>query len=295
MKALRTKTPAALDNPTRWNQYLKPWFDVESYQERINSRVGLNKDGRPIIRLVWGQDVTTRAYYVETPRYWTRRQKAHPGFTWWTVPRWIFEKRLEPEQYVTAWNEKRYALTDPSTGSNHRCTDCGWGGEPKIIDGKLYCSNCVGTNITGGAVVDKGPPPDEYHTFMLECAVHETVDQLTGWAHCCTRAFYSDRMRCWGLYRPPSDLDLQVLTQAVRQMEADKFVDPYRALSAAELAETDLAANMQVERSNQMFEEWEREQFKQFNALHGWRVTGDEPPGFHDIGALRPAVTKETL
>lgn len=282
---LRTKTPSALNNPSRWNQRLKQWFDVESYQQRINDRAGLNKDGRPVVRLVWGQDVIQRAYFEDTPRYWTKRQKVGPAeFIWFTVPRWIFERRLEPEQYVEAWNAKRYSLRDPTQGHT-RCGDCGNSSEPAVINGKLHCRGCTGTNITGGAVIDKGPPPDEYYVYMMDCAVHEQITGgVDGWPLCCTRAFYTDRMRCWGEYRQPSDLDLEIISQSTRAMEADKFRDPYRALTVAEMEETELASNMQVERAELAMEAYEEQMMAEFNRLHGWRVTGKGRPIMVDMG-----------
>lgn len=262
---LRTQQASELDNSARWNQRLRPWFDVEGFQERINTRVGVNRDGRPIIRLVWGQDALTTAYNETTPRYWTRRQRKYPdGFTWWTVPRWIFERRLEPEQYVTAWNAKRYSLKDPTqSGLVLRCEECGSSAEPKIIGGKLYCSNCAGTQLSGGAVIDKGPPPAEYYVFMMEAARHEAVDPSTGWAACCTRQFYTDRMRCWGQYRHPNDFDLEVLSQSARMMEAAKNIDPYAPLTLAQMEEAELAANMQVERADEQMRLVEQEMIQE--------------------------------
>lgn len=259
MKKLRTRTASELDNPKRWNQALKPWFDVERYQDRINDRVGLSRDGRPIVRLVWGQEEVTRAFGQTIPKYWTRRLRGYPGFVWYTVPRWIFERRLEPEQYTQAWNDTRYSLKDPS-GGNLRCEDCGFGGEPELIAGKLYCRSCASTNVAGGVVIDKGPPPKELYTYMMECADHEgMMDALNQWPLCCTRAFYEDRRRCWGTYRQPGDFELEVITQSVRAMEASPHRDPYRPLTKQELFETELTANMQVERAQMQFEEYERQ------------------------------------
>lgn len=239
---------------------MRPWFDVEAFQQRIDDRVGLNKDGQPIIKLIWGQDVFHHLFDEELPRYWLRRQ----GSTYWTIPRWMFEKRLEREQYVDGWNANRYALRDPSQGSPS-CGDCGWGGEPKLIKGQLYCSACVSTNLVGGAVIDKGPPPDEYFVYMMEAAKHEGATGPDGWPQCCTRAFYgatkfgSQHARCWGEYRPPSDFDLEVISQAVRVMESEKFKDPYRPLTPVELLEAELAANKQLERAEEQIHLAEQE------------------------------------
>lgn len=284
---LRTRTPSELNNPKRWNQRLKPWFDVEGYQQRINDRVGLNRDGRPIVRLVWGQEVTTDAFDTTMPRYWTRRLKVGGGYVWYTVPRWIFERRIEPEQYTAAWNATRYSLRDPTSGGGHRCEDCGSTAEPKpasaeLIDGKLYCRSCGGSNIVGGVVIDKGPPPREMYTYMMECAEHEGFTDATGNPHCCTRAYYTDRSRCWGEYRPPSDFDLQIIEQSVRAMEAEKHRDPYRPLSQAELIEAELASNMQVERAQLEFEEYENQ--LRAEILKTYPVPGSELAGYSFLG-----------
>lgn len=244
---LRIKAPTALNNPSRWHQQLKPWFDVVGYQRRIDQIVGVNRDGKSIIRLVWGQEVWQRVFNEETPRYWTRRLKVPGGHKYWTVPRWMLEKRMEPEQYAEAWEASRWSITDPDTGKP----------------------------------VDKGPAPPEFYSFAYLCAEHESVDQTTGWAHCCTRAYYTDRSRCWGRYRPPSDDDLQLIAQAVRQMEADKYRDPYRPLTTAELAEIELTANMQVERAQEEFEAYEAELMREAIKLHGWRIFEHSPKALH--------------
>lgn len=294
MKRLRIKTPSELDNSKRWNQRLKPWFDVEGYQERVNDRVGLNRDGRPIIRLVWGQEVWQHTFGEETPRYWTRRLRVGTGYVWYTVPRWIFERRIEPEQYTEAWNATRYAITDPTEGGGQRCEDCGSSSEPEILGGKLYCRSCAGTNITGGAVIDKGPPPSELYVYMLECADHEGMtDPVNKWPLCCNRAFYTDRSRCWGEYRPPSDFDLVVLEQSTRAMEAAKHRDPYRPLTKTELAEIELTANMQVERAQLEFEQYE-EQLRQ-EVLLAYPVPGSELTGYSFLGPAYEAGTNRGI
>lgn len=264
MKKLRTKTPSALNQPSAWNQYLKPWFNVEAFQARINDRVGLNRDGRPIVRLVWGQDVRQHVFTEETPRYWTRRLKKLDGYIWYTIPRWILERRMEPEQYAAAWNATRYSLKDPTQGTGQRCEDCGSSAEPEILGGKLYCRNCAGTNIAGGAVIDKGPPPNDHYQFFHECAVHEGMMDEGGWPLCCSRHYYTDRTRCWGEYRPPTDFDLMVVDKAVRAMEADKTLNPYAELTPERLKEAELASNMQIERAEIQFAEFERELQKDF-------------------------------
>lgn len=285
MKRLRTKTASELDNPKRWNQYLKPWFDVQAFQQRINDRVGLNRDGRPIIRLVWGQDITQNVYQEETPRYWLKRLKRQTGYTWWTVPRWIFERRVEPEQYTAAWNATRYSLHDPTEGDGQRCEDCGSSSEPALISGKLFCRSCGSSSISGGRVVDKGPPPRDYYVYMMDASEHEgMLDAENAWPACCARQFYTDRARCWGRYRPPSALDLTIIDQAVQAMNADKYRDPYRPLTPQELLDAELAANKQLERSQEIMANLEAEIFRDFLATYPYPGYQLGAGHFSDLG-----------
>jgi len=290
MKALRTKAAAELDNPKRWHNYLRPWFDVEKFQSRINDRVGLNRDGRPIIRLVWGQDVEQHVFGELMPRYWTRRLKRQTGFTWWTVPRWMFERRIEPEQFTDAWNATRYSLHDPTEGAGQRCEDCNSSAEPVIIGGKLYCRTCGGSKIVGGRVIDKGPPPKEYYEFFEVAAEHEGyTDQLSAWPACCARQFYTDRSRCWGTYRSPSDYDLVIIERAVQLMNADKHRDPYTPLTVEQLRQAELASNMQIERSQELFENLEREILADFLKTYPYPGAEIGASHFSDVG---PAMRK---
>ena len=214
MKPIKVKVPPSLDKPNTWNRFMQPWFDVEAYQERINARVPPSKDGFPVIRLVWGQAVWEMEYGENMPRYWTRRRKEGAEKLYWTIPRWILEKRLEPEQYMPSWEASRYAIHDEA-----------------------------------GKPVDKGDPPaNGYYVFAHLIADHDAPD-ASGWPACCNRAFITDRSRCWGRYRQPGELELQLVSQAMRRMEADKFRDPYRPLTPAELEEIRVMAGMQVERN----------------------------------------------
>lgn len=247
MKLLHTKAPSALNDPTKWDRYLKPWLDMESWQRRIDKRTGLNKNGQSIIKLAWAQDEWQHIFGEEVPRYWHHREKKNHRLVYFTIPRWVFQKRLERECYVDSWNATRYFYADEE-----------------------------------GNTIDKGPAPDEYFTYMMECAVHEAPGS-DGYPACCTRAFYTNRDRCWGRYRLPSQDDLDLIEQAVRRMESEKFVDPYAPLSYAQLAEIEIAANKQVERAEEMLEALGREIQKDF--LKTYPYPGALSPGhFVDFG-----------
>jgi hypothetical protein len=285
MKRLRTKTASELDNPKRWHLNLRPWFNVEVFQQRINDRVGLSRTGRPIVRLVWGQEVTQHIYQEESPRYWTRRLKTATGITWYTVPRWMFERRVEPEQYTEAWNATRYSLHDPTEGGGHRCGDCGSSAEPALLGGKLYCRRCASNNITGGRVIDKGPPPSEYYVYMMDASEHEGMtDPVNDWPACCARQFYTDRNRCWGTYRHPAETDLVVLERAVQAMNEAAHRDPYAPLTPQQLLEAELAANKQSERAEQVFANLEREIYNDFIKTYPYPGAEIGAGHFSDLG-----------
>lgn len=218
---IKAEAPDALNRPALWYKPLKPYFDVQAYQERIDARVPRSKDDQSVIRLVWAADINEEAFGEVLPRYWTRRQRvaadqsdqnATGSWKYWRIPRWILERRIEIEQYAPAWEASRYAMQD----------------------------NC-------GRPLDAGEPPHEYYVFAHLIADHEALD-ASGWPACCNRAFITDRSRCWGKYRQPGELELTLISQAMRQMEAAKHRDPYRPLTSAELAEIKLMAGMQVER-----------------------------------------------
>lgn len=256
MKALRTKTPAALDNPARWNLKLRPWFNADAFQQRIDERVGLDKNGNSIILLRWAPEVQQRLFEEWTPRYWTRRRRtAANTFEYWQPPRWIFEKRIEPEQYAPNWNATRFTLVDEYS-------------QP----------------------LNKGDAPTEYSTFAWLCADHEGYGADQGQPACCMRHYYTDRSRCWGTYRTPNELDLTLISQAVREMEAAKFTDPYAPLSTSQLAEAEVAANMQAEEAARQFEAYEQQMIQDYMKSYGWMLTETDPGvlahgRYHDLGA----------
>lgn len=257
---IKHKHSSALDNPARWNQYLKPWYDVQAAQFRLDQIVGLNKNGQSIIAIRWGQDVRQRLFDEETPRYWTRRQRQGAEYVYWTVPRWVFEKRMEPEQYVPNWNATRFSLLDD-----------------------------------GGVPLNKGDAPTEYFTFAHVAAEHEGYGADQGAPGCCTRQYYENRARCWGLYRPPSELDFTVIAQAVREMEANKFVDPYAPMSSGQLAEAEVAANMQAEEAQRQFEQHEAEMIRDAVKSFGWMLNETDPGvlshgRYHDLGARHKTI-----
>lgn len=305
---LRTRVSTALDSPRFWGNNLKPWFNVERFQKQIDDRIGLNRDGRSIVRLVWAQEVYQNIWGESTPRYWLKRVRVSEGkYSYLTVARWVLEIRHEPETYAEAWNATRYSLHDPTTGGNFVCQDCGRKGDPAIFKSKvpdtdeeievsIYCPQCLGKNVIGGSVIDKGPPPKEYYSYLSDCAEHESTTDHNGRPMCCVRAMYGETkwgsrgMRCWGSYRQPNDLDLQMISRLAENMQANKERAMYRPISPAELAEIELASNMQVEAENERMEALEDEMVRDFMRTHGHRLLTDDPGvlrhgKYHDTAA----------
>ena len=245
-----------LDNPKRWGAEIRPpYFDVKSYQERIDAIVGKSRDGRPVIRLVWAPTVETTAYGETMRRYWVTRIKLGTQWRYISPPRWILEQRIEREQYVPSWLATRFS------------TQVAEGEEP----------------------IDKGEPPEEFYSFAYLCAEHDPIPLGKDWPGCCDRLYEESRRRCWGYYREPNDYDLQLISQAVRARDAMPYYNPYAPLTRDQLAQIEAAASMQIERQQEELEEYKREMNKDFMKLHGWRLTENDPTvlkhgRIHDLG-----------
>lgn len=209
-----------------------PAFDRKRFQWQVNRIAGVNRDGKPIIRLTWGQEAEHYAFGEWTPRYWTRRVKDGDGWRYYRVPRWILERRLEPEAYYEAHEANRY----------HAQPD--------------------------GTVLDLGEPPEDYYVFDEGglIAEHDQFHTADGSPRCCDAAWEGEskfhlvgyelveekvnaRRRCWGYYREPNDGDLERLAKAVRERDRQPYYDPYAPLSREQLAVIEIEANMQAQRA----------------------------------------------
>ena len=245
----------ALNDPSQWTaDASRPSLDVKSWQQKIDRIVGLNRDGKSIIRLVWMPDIWTPGsiFGERIKRYWVRRYK--DGETWMYVspPRWGLERRLEKGAYYDSHQATRY-------------------------------------QIINGEVVDFGPPPDEYFVFDEGglIAEHDKFYSADGQPKCCDIAWEGEskfhlvgyemieekvnaRRRCWGYYREPSEVDLNRLRQAVKNRDAQKYFDPYQPLSREQLAVIEIEANMQAQRVDDEFNNRLGELSRDFNNSHGW-------------------------
>src|SRR5262245_44460993 len=102
---------AAYNDPRRWVDpeiRHRPNFNVHKHQKRLNRILGTS-DGKPIVRLSWAWDVRRfemgeirqayRFYTVTLPNGDTCDL---------SPPRWIYEERNEPGQYMPTWESARY-------------------------------------------------------------------------------------------------------------------------------------------------------------------------------------------
>lgn len=284
---------AVLDDPDHWVEAeARPFFDVSAYQARINAVVGTNAEGADIIRLRWAPEVETPFFGQPQRRYWLRRQKnGDDGWLYTSPPRWVFEQRQERAQYYGAWERTRFSIADPEAAPP-TCEDCAFSAPiEKFLqaEGRYFCPSCGGQGITTAKALDKGEPPDEYFTFAHLCAEHDPADPESGFPACCERLWRESRGRCWGYYRLPNDGDIELLRQAVRQRDAEKFVSPYRPLTEEQLLDIERVAAEQVEREEIEIQELEREITEEHVRLHGWRLTETDPGvlkhgRMHDLG-----------
>lgn len=241
-----------LNDPSKWDADLRPpYFDAESFQKRINDRVGLNAEGKPIIRLIWGPQSIG---LWDVPRYHLSRVPNGEGWLYTTIKRWYLEKHLERSQYYDSWNKSRYGITEPAEGAE-KCEKCGSIDNPVEVYGMRRCGSCGSTELVKGVVVDKGEPPEDFYIFAWMCASHEDFDQDAGWEACCERAYRDGHKRCFGTFRSPNDYDLECISAAVRRRDDEPYVDPYAPLSAHDLAAIEMSSGLQTEKMAQAIQQ----------------------------------------
>lgn len=233
-----------LDDPKTWDLDIHPpYFDAVAYQRRIDARVGLNAEGKSIIRLIWAPKSMG---LWDVPRYMLSRVKDGEQWVYTTIKRWMLESRLERSQYFDSWNASRYGTTIPAD-CEEKCEKCGSTAKPTDIETGRFCSGCGSTQLVRGAVLDKGAPPDEFFKWEWTCATHESINPETGQPRCCERADKDDHKRCFGLFRNPNDSDLDLISAAIRRRDAEKYIDPYSPLSAEDLVAIEASSGIQME------------------------------------------------
>lgn len=241
------QAPDPLNDQKFWSTEIRPpFFEREIFQARLDLRAGKNRDNKPVLVLRWAPEVFTEMFDGKMPRYWVSRVKDGEGFLYTSPPRWLIERRLEREQYVDSWNKNRWI-----------------------------------PDVDGVSLIDKGPPPDDYHIFTWLCAEHGAIDTKSGEPKCCREAWVDGRRRCWGLYRHPNDYDLQCVEAAVRRRDDEAFSDPYAPLTTRDMEMIEASSAMQMERIAAEAAERSAE------ILRNERVLSDYGATAFDIGASR--------
>jgi hypothetical protein len=253
---MQTERHSFLDERRHWSQDpVAPFFDAADFQARINRRVGLSRDGKPILRLVWAPAVETHSLGERVRRYWVTRERQPDGsFSYVSPPRWVIEKRLEREAYWAAHEATRWQ-TDAL-----------------------------------GNLVDMGPPPEDYYVFEYLIAEHDGFTDESGEPQCCAEAWKGEtkykfnarlelvsyqahaRSRCWGRYREPNHHDLKLIERAVREMNADRYYSPYAPMSAEQLAVVEANANLDAYKTIQEADTLEQQISDDFAHSYGWRL-----------------------
>jgi len=229
-------------------------FDQEKFQAEIDKRVGLNRDGKSIIRLSHAPSVMTWALGEVVPRYWTKRWKTDRGWSYEQPDRWVLERRIEKEAYWDAHSATRFQVLDAT-----------------------------------GETVDLGPPPEDFYVFEYLIAAHDGF-LMNGKPQCCEKAWEGEtqtvlnhklemvnipvggKKRCWGYYRDPNDSDLAKIEQAVKRMNESPYYSPYLPLTPEQLAAIEIEANMDAQRMADEANDLQRSINNDFNRLHGWRL-----------------------
>jgi hypothetical protein len=230
-------------------------FDNEAFQRRIDERVGLNKDGKSILRLAYAPSVMTWALGEHVPRYWTSRRKEKGVYRYEQPDAWVIEKRLEKESYWDAHAARRFQVIDAT-----------------------------------GEMVDLGAPPEDFYVFEAALVVHSNFKAESGLSDCCERAWTGDtkyrlnqkmemekyqvggRRRCWGEYRDPNDSDLEAIERAVQKMRSSPYYDPYAPLSPEQLSVLEAEANLDAQRIAEEANKRQQELSDDFDHSFLWRT-----------------------
>lgn len=204
-----------LNDPREWFRTLNPpLFNRRRFQRRIDEITGLTQRRQSKILLRWAWESSYEMFGRLRMRYnfLTIPVKGVP--TDFSIPRWVVEERIEPEQIRDSWDATRYVL-DPGTVVND--VDPETGKVRKVV--------------YEGDKVDKGECPQEWFRNLWVVAEHDRL--------CCGRA---DRMgrNCWGYYRHPDGRDIQRVERIhAAKARDDAFTQsPFEVLSPETLEGT---------------------------------------------------------
>lgn len=202
-----------IDDPVCWSEpdvTGRPDFDADAFQKRIDRVTGKTRDGKSIVRLKWAWDEDCFSLFFTKwdaagsptkgearAKYLYRRVELDSETTVDIAPpRWILEERIEPAQYLDAWEENRWQF-----------------------DAQLQRS----------VVIRPSAPRDGYYTLLWRIEMHDPENK------CCARALEAEQ-ECFGVYREPAQFDLTRLARTKQQIELRGKQNPYEPLSSETFA-----------------------------------------------------------
>lgn len=182
-----------LNNPCLWFDTINPpLFNRRKFQRRIDEITELTVRGQSKILLRWAWESNYVMFGKLRQRYCFLKIPVKGVETEFSIPRWVMEERIEPEQIRESWESTRYVL-DPATVVNDVDPDTGK----------------VRKVIHAGDKMDKGECPREWFRNLWVIADHDGL--------CCQKAEQMSRA-CWGYYRHPDDRDINRV-ERIHQMK----------------------------------------------------------------------------
>lgn len=197
-----------IDDPRYWAEpdvTAQPDFDLPAYQKALDRVCGKTREEFSIVRVVWAWDTEKCFSLIHTgwdiennpteselrAKYLYKTIELGPADTVdIPPPRFVFEELIHPAQYFDAWERNRWQF-----------------------DKKL-----------GRKVPVRPPAPKKgYYRFLFYAAIHDPGNA------CCKRALKASD-ECFGLYRLPSQADLDYLREKTGQLARfKKRRNPYEA------------------------------------------------------------------
>lgn len=217
-----------------------PSFDVRGFQKKIDSIVGLNPEGKSIVRLRWARDCkkwlnyewdsfgsTTKGEMVQ--KYCAFRVDVNDAdFVEVSPPRWILEERFEPGQYSGSWDAARY-VNVPTSEVPLMCRYClamDWINSYMSEGIMIHCKHCQEVTLLPFVRRDiVGPAPTDGWYNALD------VIGIVGVHNKQTKELFGP----WGGYRVPNENDLNALRRAIYFRNKDVEYSPHAELSGAGL------------------------------------------------------------
>jgi len=210
-----------INNPLKWWSTINPpLFNRTKFQKKIDKIVGLSR-GKSIIMLRWSWESSYEMFGKLKQRYSFLTLEIKGQEVQFSVPRWVIEQRIEPEQFKPSWDATRYVV-DPATVVYDTST------ATYDLDGNL---TSPGDLIYAGDKLDKGECPNEWHQNLWIIADHDGM--------CCEKAEKMGRS-CWGYYRSPSQWDLNEIKRIhhAKLNDATYNQSPFEPLTEETLAES---------------------------------------------------------